>query len=100
MQQQILIQTKRGLLAVLCFSAAWCLSGQTLTHRYSFKDTAGSSTFADSVGGADGSLNNTTASNPNSASLDGTELLLDGTGGYAHLPGGTFNSCTQLTVEF
>jgi hypothetical protein len=100
MQQQILIQTKRGLVAVLCFSAAWCLSAQTLTHRYSFKDTAGSSTFDDSVGGADGSLNNTTASNPNSASLDGTELALDGTGGYANLPGGIISSYTQLTVEF
>lgn len=87
-------------MAVLCFSAAWCLSAQTLTHRYSFKDTAGSPTFADSVGGAVGALNNDTASNPGSASLDGTELVLDGNGGYAYLPGGIISNYTQLTVEF
>jgi len=39
--------------------------------------------FTDSVGGANGTLNNAGASNPNSASLDGSQLQLDGTGGYA-----------------
>ncbi|HWX19167.1 MAG TPA: LamG-like jellyroll fold domain-containing protein [Candidatus Binatia bacterium] len=99
MRNYSLLQRKLGLLALICF-ATWCASAQTLTHRYSFKDTAGSSTFADSVGGSDGSLNNSTASNPNSASLDGTELLLDGTGGYANLPAGIISNYTSLTVEF
>jgi hypothetical protein len=99
MKAHCLTEKKLGLLALLSF-VTWCASAQTLTHRYSFKDTAGSSTFADSVGGADGSLNNSTASNPNSASLDGTELLFDGTGGYANLPTGLISNYTQLTVEF
>ena len=90
-----------GLLMVTLFGlGTWVTSAQVLTHRYSFQDTAGSSTFVDSVGGADGTLNNTTAGNPNSASLDGTELLLDGAGGYANLPAGIVSNYTQLTVEF
>ncbi|HSU56529.1 MAG TPA: LamG-like jellyroll fold domain-containing protein, partial [Candidatus Dormibacteraeota bacterium] len=92
-------RTKRTLeLLVLASFGAWSLSAQTLTHRYSFKDTAGNTTFADSVGGADGTLNND--SSANSASLDGTELLLDGNGGYATLPTGLINGYSALTVEF
>jgi hypothetical protein len=44
-------------------------SAQVLAHRYSFNDAAGSTTFADSVGGADGTLNNGTAGNPTSHRL-------------------------------
>src|SRR5690242_6692932 len=87
-------------LMVLVGLGAWSATAQTLTHRYSFSDTAGSTTFTDSVGGATGSLNNDTASNPNSASLDGSKLQLDGTGGYATLPTGLISGYTQLTVEF
>jgi hypothetical protein len=90
---------RRFTFLVVCFGT-WCASAQTLTHRYSFHDTAGSSTFVDSVDGANGTLNNATASNPNSASLDGSELVLDGTGGYANLPAGLISNYTQLTVEF
>jgi hypothetical protein len=98
MNRYPLTQTTVGLLALLCFGAG-SLTAQTLTHRYSFKDTAGSATFADSAGSANGDLNNSTAVNPNSASLDGTELLMDGTGGYATLPTGLISGYTQLTVE-
>ena len=73
---------------------------QVLTHRYSFNDTAGSSTFADSVGGSTGNLNNTGSANPNSASLDGSQLQMDGTGGYAVLPAGLLSTNTQATIEF
>ncbi|SPE63295.1 LamG domain protein jellyroll fold domain protein [Verrucomicrobia bacterium] len=89
-----------ALVAALCAGAAYWASAQTLTHRYSFNDPAGSTNFADSVGGATGSLNNATAGNPNSASLDGMELLLDGTGGYATLAAGVISNYSQLTVEF
>src|SRR5262245_37729798 len=88
-----------GVLALVGFGTC-SATAKTLTHRYSFNDTAGSTTFADSVGAANGSLNNDTASNPNSASLDGTKLQLDGAGGYATLPTGLINGYTQLTVEF
>ena len=92
--------THRILGLVALVGCAWSATAQTLTHRYSFNDTAGSVTFADSVGSANGSLNNDTAVNPNSASLDGTKLQLDGTGGYATLPTGIVSGYTQLTVEF
>jgi hypothetical protein len=92
---------KRGLLAVFCFGGAiGCASAQTLVNRYSFTDAAGSSSFTDSVGGATGSLVNSASTNVNSAYLDGSQLQLDGTGGYALLPGGLISSKTQVTIEF
>lgn len=93
-------QIKLGLVAALCVGGALCVSAQSLTHRYSFNDTAGNSTFTDSVSGADGTLNNSTAGNPTSASLDGSQLQLDGTGGFATLPGGLISTNTQVTIEF
>src|SRR5580658_9284137 len=89
-----------GLAAVLLFSGAPAVSAQTLIHRYSFDDAAGSTTFTDSVGTASGTLNNATAVNANSASLDGSQLQLDGTGGYAVLPAGMISGNTQVTIEF
>lgn len=97
MQKNTLTHT---IVAVLFLGAGFVAAGQSLTHRYSFNDTAGSSTFTDSVGGADGTLNNSTAVNPNSASLDGSQLQLDGTGGYANLPANLVSTNTQVTIEF
>src|ERR1035441_4393477 len=71
-------------------------SPATLVHRYSFQDTAGSSTFADSVGGSawDGTLQG-------SAALTGTNLHLDGSSGcFASLPPNITSNYTQMTVEF
>ena len=68
----------------------------TLVHRYSFQDTAGSTTFADSVGGPpwDGTLQG-------SAALTGTSLHLDGSFGcFAFLPSNITSNYTQMTVEF
>ena len=68
----------------------------TLVHRYSFQDTAGSTTFADSVGGPEwnGTLQG-------SAVLTGSSLMLDGTNGcYASLPSYITSNYTQMTVEF
>ncbi len=68
----------------------------TLVHRYSFQDTAGSTTFADSVGGPawDGTLQG-------SAALDGSSLQLDGSiGCFASLPSYIMSNYTQMTVEF
>jgi hypothetical protein len=68
----------------------------TLVHRYSFQDTAGSTTFADSVGGPawDGTLQG-------SAALDGSSLQLDGSDGcFATLPPYIMSDYTQMTVEF
>jgi hypothetical protein len=67
-----------------------------LVHRYSFHDAAGSSTFADSVGGHtwDGMLQG-------SAALTGSSLKLDGSSGcYATLPSNIMSNYTQMTVEF
>jgi len=70
-------------------------SPATLVHRYSFQDTAGSSTFADSVGGPawDGTLQG-------SAALTGSSLMLNGSSGcFASLPPYITSSYTQMTVE-
>lgn len=77
-----------------------CVTAQTLVHRYSFGDAAGSSTFADTAGTANGSLVQGGSPNLNSAYLNGSQLQLDGTGGYGLLPGGLISSLSQVTVEF
>jgi Concanavalin A-like lectin/glucanases superfamily/Bacterial Ig-like domain (group 2) len=65
-----------------------------LKHRYSFSDATNSTTVADSVGGADGTLNG-------GATLDGTgTLTLDGSTGYVQLPAGIISSLTNATIEF
>jgi hypothetical protein len=89
-----------GFAVALCLGSALCASGQSLTHRYSFNDTAGSATFNDSVGTANGAINNDTAATSTSASLDGSHLQLSGEGGYATLPGGLISGNTQVTIEF
>jgi hypothetical protein len=70
----------------------------TLTHRYEFNDPAGSTTFTDRVGSADGTVNG-------SAYLNGNSLVLPGgtspnNNNYGSLPGGLINSYTALTFEF
>lgn len=67
-----------------------------LKHQYHFKDTAGSSTFADSAGTASGSL-------IGNASLDGNRLILPGgtsQSAYAALPPHIIDGYTSLTFEF
>jgi len=67
-----------------------------LVHRYSFQDTAGSPTCADSVGGSawDGTL-------MGSAALTGSSLHLDGmSGSYVFLPPYIMSDYTAMTVEF
>lgn len=101
MQLKRITQITFGLAVALGLGgAALSATAQSLAHRYSFNDPAGSSTFADSIGGADGTLNNSTAANGNSASLDGSQLQLDGTGGYAVLPAGLISTNTSVTIEF
>ena len=71
-------------------------SPATLVHRYSFQDLAGSSSFADSVGGS--AWNGTVQGD---ATLTGSSLMLDGAYGcYAWLPPYITAGYTQMTVEF
>jgi hypothetical protein len=75
-------------------SQAVTVAPAVLTHRYSFKETAGTSNVTDSVGGAawNGTLNG-------SAALDGTNLVLDGVNGYVQLPAQIIGGYSALTVE-
>jgi hypothetical protein len=90
--------------AAVVFGAALFLfltvgaKAQTLTHRYSFDDSAGSTNFADSVGGPawDGVL----ISDGGAPVLTGSSLELFGDGGYAALPPEIITNYSQLTVEF
>jgi hypothetical protein len=100
MQIKRIAQITLGLAVALGLGRAQTASAQSLAHRYSFNDTAGSSTFVDSVGGANGTINNATAVNPTSASLDGSQLQLDGTGGFGVLPSGLISTNQSVTIEF
>jgi hypothetical protein len=68
-----------------------------LTHRYSFNETAGSTTFADSIGTANGTVIGT-------ANLDGNgNLALPGGAAganYAELPPNLIDGYSALTFEF
>ncbi|HLH53486.1 MAG TPA: LamG-like jellyroll fold domain-containing protein [Verrucomicrobiae bacterium] len=66
-----------------------------LVHRYSFNDAPGSMTATDSVGGLSWS-----ATLNGSASLDGTQLNLDGSfGTFAELPAGVISNANAVTIE-
>ncbi|HEX7654024.1 MAG TPA: LamG domain-containing protein, partial [Verrucomicrobiae bacterium] len=69
-----------------------------LLHRYSFNGTAGSTQITDSIGGANGTLMNGSAT----ATLTGNgKLALDGNGssGYVSLPSGLMAQLTNATFE-
>jgi len=69
-----------------------------LRHRYSFSDPAGGTTITDSVGGANGTLENGSAT----STLDGAgQLVLDGnsSSAYVSLPSGMMASLTNATFQ-
>ena len=69
-----------------------------LKHRYSFNEAAGTTTIADSVGGADGTLVNGSAT----STLTGTgQLTLDGnaSSAYVSLPSGIVSPLTNATFQ-
>jgi hypothetical protein len=65
-----------------------------LTHRYSFNDATNGTSVADSVGGSawNGTLNG-------DATLNGSELVLDGVNGYVQLPPGIIGGYSALSIE-
>jgi hypothetical protein len=85
-------------LSLCVFALVLPAQAQTLTHRYSFNDIAGSSTFADSVGGTNwvGTIQNPDGASP---FLDGNKLQLDGFGDFGQVPPGIMSNYTQITVE-
>lgn len=87
--------TLAALTAMAALSLETTLPAQSLIHRYSFNDAnTSSTTFVDSVGGADGSI-------MGSAYLDGSQLQLDGqAGSYGALPAGMVSGLSQVTIEF
>lgn len=72
---------------------------QTLTHRYSFDDPAGSTNFVDSVGGTNWNGYLVDGFEGGMPQLTGSSLELDGLGDYAELPAGIMTNYTQITVE-
>jgi hypothetical protein len=65
----------------------------TLRHRYSFSEFAGSSTAADSVGGAHGAVTGGATFN------EAGQLTLDGVSGFVELPNGIISVLTNATFE-
>jgi len=97
MQHDTLIRPKVFLIGLFCALAASSIPAQNLVHRYSFQDQAGSSTFADSVGGS--IWNGMLVANGGNPMLTGSSLQLDGDGDFAELPAGILTNYTQITVE-
>jgi hypothetical protein len=65
----------------------------TMRHRYGFNEAAGGTTVADTVGGANGTLEG-------AAALTGDgKVTLDGSSGYVDLPNGIISSLTNATFE-
>ncbi len=81
--------------AITTITGIFAANCQTLVHRYSFNDSTNNTTFSDSVGGA--SWNGTLVG---SAVLDGSQMQLDGVGGFATLPPNILSNYTQVSVEF
>ncbi|HZR16605.1 MAG TPA: LamG-like jellyroll fold domain-containing protein [Verrucomicrobiae bacterium] len=75
-------------------SQAVTVAPALLTHRYSFNDATSSTTASDSIGGSawNGTLNG-------DATLDGTNLVLDGGGGYVQLPAQVIGGYSAVTFE-
>ena len=74
------------------------LEPAVIVHRYGFNEAAGTSTITDSVGGANGTLVNGTAT----ATLDGAgTLTLDGnsSSAYVSLPSGIMGKLTNATFQ-
>jgi hypothetical protein len=92
--------TVNAIIGSLSNSVAVTVSAYTnttsLLHRYSFSETAGSTTAADSIPGNsptwDGSLNG-------GASLNGSQLVLDGVDGFVQFPSGILSGLDAVTVE-
>jgi hypothetical protein len=85
-------------LIALSVGLALGVNAQSLTHRYSFNDPAGSQTFEDSVGGTN--WNGTLVNDGGGAAyLDGSSLQLDGARDFGVLPAGIMTNDTQITVE-
>jgi len=85
-----------------CFCAVNPASAETnLIHRWSFNEVGGT-TVTDSVGGQNGTLMVLMSNSvPRGAlpTLNGTEVTMDGLGGYVDLGNGIFSGLTNCTIE-
>src|SRR5687768_13322896 len=79
------------LLVLLCCFLPCPLTG-ALIHRYQFNDAPGSTVVDDSKGSGDGELRG-------GGVFTGSELILDGAGGYVNLPNGMVSQRTNVTFE-
>jgi hypothetical protein len=90
----------KAIIGSLSNSVAVTVSAYTnttsLLHRYSFNETTGSTTAADSVSGNsptwDGALYG-------GASFNGSQLVLDGVDGFVQFPSGILSGLDAVTVE-
>lgn len=87
-----------GAAAAVGLLAALPASAQTLTHRYSFSDATGSTIAADSVGGANGTVNNNVAFSGGIATFGGGSS--NSNPSYISLPLSTVSTLQDATLEF
>lgn len=83
---------KRAVMLAAALAAMPSAAFADLIHRYGFNDATDSTTIADSVGTAHGTISG-------GVTLDGARASLDGVDGYVDLPNGLVSSLTNITVE-
>ena len=77
------------------FSAS---SATNMIHRYSFNEPVGSTTVTDSIRGSNGVVRSTPIGTL--PTFDGSQVTLDGVGGYIDLPNRMLSGLTNVTFEF
>lgn len=99
MKTKPLTDLLQSLVAAGIITTVFSASAATnLIHRYSFNEPAGSTTVTDSIRGSNGVPRSTpTGTVP---TFDGSQVTLDGVGGYIDLPNRMLSGLTNVSFEF
>lgn len=90
----------QSLVAVGLITIAFSASATTnLIHRYSFNEPPGSTNLLDSIRGSNGVACVLAGSGGSLPSFDGSQVTLDGTGGFISLPPKLVSGLTNVSIE-
>lgn len=90
----------QSFVAAVLLTAAFTASSTTnLVHRYSFNEPPGSTTVTDSIRGSNGVARVLSTSGGALPTFDGSQVTLDGVGGYIDLPNKLVSGLTNISIE-